>query len=107
MSHKLISKKKEYRPPYKYIEVVWEDATSNSESWVHINDVVEPETIITRGWLVKDTAKAITVASSVSMEEEFEDTVGNTMTVPKGMIVSQRELRISTLTPKKPKTTGL
>lgn len=86
---------KEYKPPYPYMEVVWDDASSNSESWVDIADVVEPERVITRGWLVKKTERAITLASSVALEEKYEDSVGNTMTVPLGMIISQREIRVS------------
>ncbi len=99
----LTKRKKNYKPPYKYVEVVWEDATSNSESWVHINDIVAPERVVTRGWLVKETEKAVTLASSVSLEEDFEETVGNTMTVPVGMIVSRRELRVSVVNNDKPK----
>lgn len=85
---------KKWAIPYPLVEVIWDDASSNSESWVHVNDVVAPERVNTTGFLVKETDKAITIAASVSMEEAFIDTVGNTMTIPKGMIVSQREVRI-------------
>lgn len=85
---------KQYRPPYPFEEVIWDDAASNSESWVHISDVIAPEQVVTRGWLVKETEKAVTLAASVSMQQEFEETVGNTMTIPKGMIVSRRQITV-------------
>lgn len=86
---------KKYLPPYKYVEVIWDDAASNSEAWVHKDDIALPEQVITRGWIIKEDERSIAIASSVSNIEEFEDTVGNTMTIPVGMIVSRRELRVT------------
>ena len=85
-------KAKSYVPPYPFIEVVWDDAASNSSTWVTIAEVTGPEQVITRGWLVKETDTVLAIAN-VEIEE---DTVGNTMTIPKGMIVSRRTLRLST-----------
>lgn len=89
-------KAKSYVPPYPFIEVVWDDAASNSSTWVTIAEVTGPEQVITRGWLVKETDTFLSIASSVSNVEIEEDTVGNTMTIPNGMIVSRRALRLST-----------
>lgn len=86
---------KPYRPPYKFVEIVWDDAASNSDAWVHKDDIALPEQVITRGWLIKEDVRSVAIASSVSNIEEFEDTVGNTMTIPIGMIVSRRELKVS------------
>lgn len=86
---------KSYRPPYKFIEVIWDDAASNSDAWVHKDDIALPEQVITRGWLIKEDERSVAIASSVSNVEEFEDTVGNTMTIPRGMIISRRELKVS------------
>lgn len=86
-----------YRPPYKFVEIVWDDAASNSESWVAIKDVSELEQVITRGWLVKETVKFVCIAGSVSNEEDHEEIVGNTLSIPLGMIVSRRELSLSTV----------
>lgn len=84
-----------WRIPYPIVEVIWEDAASNSESWVDLDDIAEPEKVNTTGFLVKETDVYVTVATSVSMEEDKIKTVGNTMTIPKGMIVSRREVRVT------------
>ncbi len=83
-----------WKIPYPLTEVIWDDATSNSDSWVHLDDIAAPERINTTGFLVKETDLAVTIASSVSAHEDGVNTVGNTMTIPRGMIVSRRELRI-------------
>jgi hypothetical protein len=85
-----------YKPPYKFVEIVWDDAASNSETWVLARNIAGPEQVITRGWLVRDEPKYVAVASSVSNEDLEEDHVGNTITVPRGMVVSMRELRLTT-----------
>lgn len=87
--------KKPFRIPYPIVEIIWNDAASNSESWVDLDDVAEPETVNTTGFLVKETDTFVTVAASVSTMEDFIKTVGNTMTIPKGMIVSRREVRLT------------
>lgn len=92
-----------YVPPFPFVEVVWDDAVSNSASWVTTEEIAGPEQVITRGWLVKETAKAVTLAGSVANEAVDNETVGNTMTIPRGMIVSRRELKLTTLKPKKSK----
>jgi len=93
-----------YKPPYKFVEVVWEDAASNSETWVKAEEITAPEEVITRGWLVRDELKYVAIASSVSNEDLAEDHVGNTLTIPRGMIMTMRELRLTTVKAKKPKT---
>lgn len=90
-----------YVPPYKFVEVIWDDAASNNETWVQAKDITAPEQVITRGWLVRDTEKWVGVAGSVANEDLEEDHVGNTMTIPRGMIVSMREIKVITAKPKK------
>jgi hypothetical protein len=84
-----------WKIPYPLVEIIWSDATSNSDSWVHLDDIATPEQINTTGFLVKEADDYVTVAASVSTQEETIGTVGNTMTIPKGMIVSRREVRIA------------
>lgn len=84
-----------WKIPYPLVEVIWNDAASNSESWVHLDDIIKPEQVNTTGFLVKETNEYLTVAASVSNQEEFIETVGNTMTIPKGMIVSRREVKVT------------
>lgn len=92
---------KTYKPPYPFVEIIWDDASSNSESWTSIKDIAAPEQVMTRGWLVKETDSYVSVASSVPNEDLHEEIVGNTMTIPVGMIVSRRELSLSTRKVKK------
>lgn len=94
---------KPYAPPYPFVEVIWNDAASNSETWVPIAEISGIEQVITRGWLVKETEAFLAIAGSVSNENLEVDQVGNTISIPIGMIVSRRELRLSTLKPKKEK----
>lgn len=103
-----------YKPPYKFVEVIWEDAASNSETWVKPDGVTAPEEVISRGWLIRDEPKWVGLASSVANEDLEEDHVGNTMTIPRGMIVSMRELKVLTAKPrvkkarrKPPRSSGL
>jgi hypothetical protein len=95
------TKDKKYKPPYKFVEIVWDDAASNSETWVQPKDVTAPEQVITRGWLIRDEPKFVTVASSVSNEDLDEDHVGNTIAIPRGMIETMRELKLTTHKAKK------
>jgi hypothetical protein len=95
---------KPYTAPYPFVEIVWDDAASNSETWVTTDAITGPEQVITRGWLVKETDKFVAVAGSVANEAVENETVGNTITIPLlGMIVSRRELRLSTARPRKPR----
>lgn len=81
-------------PDYPYMEIVWDDAASNSATWVDLENIAETERVMTRGWKVRETESSITLASSVSMQAEFHGNVGNTMTIPKGMVVTQREIKV-------------
>ncbi|MGZ6199172.1 MAG: hypothetical protein ACXWNL_16170 [Vulcanimicrobiaceae bacterium] len=94
---------KPYTPPYLFVEIVWDDAASNSETWVTTDAIAGPEQVITRGWLVKETDKYVAIAGSVANEAIENETVGNTMTIPLGMIVSRRELKLATARPRKRK----
>lgn len=80
---------------FQYWEIVWDDAVSNSEEWLDIADIAEPMRVTSRGWKVKETNAAITLAASTYPESEKDTTVGNLMTIPHGMIVSKRELKVS------------
>lgn len=83
-----------YKIPYRSVEVVWEDAASNSDSWISIPDISEPIQINTRGWLIKDEDGYVVVAASVSHDGEGDDNVGNTMTIPRGMILSIKDIKV-------------
>lgn len=86
---------KKVKFPYDFLEIIWDDAVSNSESWTTVADILEPERVITRGWKVKETDAAITLASSIDYAEAEGETVGNTMTIPKGMIIQMRKVKVT------------
>ncbi len=81
-----------WKNPYPLVEIIWDDATSNTETWVKLEDICEPCRINTTGWLVKETKAAVTIAGSVGGNEQSTATVGNTMTIPRGMIFSRKTL---------------
>lgn len=83
-----------FKIPYPLVEVIWNDAASNSDAWVHVSEIATPEKVNTTGFLVKETDEYITIAGSVSTDPDFIENVGNTMTIPIGMIVSRREVRL-------------
>lgn len=87
--------KRGYVPPYKLVEIIWDDAASNASTWVHKDNMEMPEQVATIGWLIKEDDKAVYTASSIANDKEHEDDVGNTMVIPKGMIVSRREVRLT------------
>lgn len=79
--------------PYeKFVEVIWEDAASN-DGWISNTEDTSPEIIISRGWLIRETNKYITIASALHCSSAEE--IGSTQTIPIGMIVSRRELKVS------------
>lgn len=79
--------------PYStFVEVVWEDAASN-DGWVSHTDDTTPEIIVSRGWMIKDEEKYITIASAI--HKSSKDEIGSTQTIPRGMIVSFNQLKVS------------
>jgi hypothetical protein len=78
--------------PYKLYYVEWMDAASN-EGWVSPDDDTSPEIIISVGWLIKETEVYITLANS--MHKNAAGQVGGTMTIPNGMIINKKEVKLS------------
>lgn len=79
---------------FPLVQVLWTDAASNAATWTTVSDIVETIKVLSVGWAVKDTEAYLTLASSMHVEEEDGD-VGNTMTIPRGMILSVKEIRVS------------
>jgi hypothetical protein len=80
---------------YPFVEAVWDDAASHDETWIKPEELSGPERVVTRGWLVREDDKAIYIAGSIAFEGTKDDTVGNTMMIPKGMIVTRSTLKLS------------
>lgn len=75
-----------------FMEVVWDDAVSN-DGWVDVEEDAKPERIVSRGWLIKETDSYLLLAGAVY--ERHGKTIGSTQTIPTGMIVSRRKLKVS------------
>ncbi len=83
-------------PPYSLVEVIWNDAASNPNTWVGLDEISGHEQVRSVGFLVKQTDDFIALAGSVSNEDVDDETVGNTLSIPKGMVVSTRTIRQGT-----------
>lgn len=69
------------------ITVWWNDACSPSKHWIYPDDIdKKPDRIVTRGWLVADTKRAIVVCHSLSRYQ-----YGNPLTIPKSAIRKRRD----------------
>jgi hypothetical protein len=82
-----------YLPPYPLVEIIWNDAASNPTTWVPLEDIEGHEQVRSVGFLVKEGGDFIALAGSVSNEDIEDETVGNTLSIPRGMIVSTRTIR--------------
>lgn len=79
--------------PFKhFLEVEWEDAASN-DGWIGKEEDTTPETIISRGWLVKEAEGYVTIAAAIHKNDDHE--YGSTQTIPRGMIRVCRELKVT------------
>lgn len=86
-------KVKEPKLPYPiYMEVIWLDASSE-DGWVDHNTDLSPPRMVTRGWLYHDSETYLVLVNSLSIDDK--EIVGGTNTIPKGMIVSSRKLKVS------------
>ncbi len=87
------------RQPWPYVEVQWHDATSESQ-WKSSDNLPNVSAIITRGWLVRQTKRCITVAGSVGAIDEKPDgeiaslDVGEIITIPRGCVIDIFELKV-------------
>ena len=68
--------------------VDWEDITSNTEPWLHMDDIKDLTTakMSTIAWLVEDRVDSIILISTIGDDEE----VGDINCIPKSTISSMR-----------------
>lgn len=84
--------KKAALPFHEFCEVEWEDATSE-DGWADKDTDLSPELMITRGWLVKSEERYITLANTIY--KNSADHFGGTQTIPRGMIINCRKIKVS------------
>lgn len=85
-----MAKRKTAKPKYKYVEVTWIDAISDS-SWLQEADFPLPAIITTRGWLVREEKDFITLAGTLGQEGDF----GEVITIPRCWANAIKELKVS------------
>ena len=81
----------------KLVRVVWHDAADKSGTWVGDTDAkafAEVDTAIESvGFLVRETAKYLTIAADWSPEDEDdEETWGRVCKIPVGMVVERKDI---------------
>ena len=73
----------------KLLLVTWHDAVSDNVGWKKLADVrkQQPATVRSVGWEIRRTKRALTLAASL-----VDDECDGDVTIPIGMILSEREL---------------
>jgi hypothetical protein len=78
---------------WKFVEVVWHDATADS-AWCDEGDLPDLTVIVSRGWLCRETERAVTLAASIGGSKTKAE-VGEVITIPRGCIATVRELKVA------------
>jgi len=78
--------------PYKLVEIVWDDASADC-SWLIVDQhkEIERELCLTVGFLAKEDKKRVLIAGTLSQDDD-DIHINNTISIPKGMIVSLKYL---------------
>lgn len=74
------------------MEVTWHDASSE-DGWIDKDTDLSPPVMVTRGWLYKDEKNYLVLVNTI--RKDMDGGVGGSNTIPKGMIISQRKLKVS------------
>lgn len=77
--------------PHDLIQVHWIDAKSYTE-WRSHSDLEENDVSLcsSTGYVIKETVETILIASDISFDENGTlDSVGNSITIPKSLIVKK------------------
>lgn len=77
-------------PPWPFVEVVWEDSAAPTDTWSHEDDLPDSAIIISRGWLVKETKRAIKLAASAAFWDETKKWIfGEQVTIPRKALLEE------------------
>lgn len=75
-----------------FVKVVWNDAWGKAEDNVNLENVAathDPVVVTTLGWLLLSDAKGVSLAN-----EFYEDYYRGRTFIPRGMVVTETEMRI-------------
>lgn len=78
----------EMEVPYSFVEVIWEDASATAE-WTTAAFKLQPETVYSYGWLIRDDEEVVTLAAALGRDFGL---VGSLQTIPRGMIKEINEI---------------
>lgn len=84
---------KKKKNKYKYVEVNWKDAISDS-GWIERKSLPLPAVIVSRGWLVVDHDEYITLAGSLGDDTDEKEDFGEVITIPKGWTTNIKKLKV-------------
>ena len=71
------------RPRRRYVEVIWDDATSTAE-WTERDNLPQVPRFRTRGWVVLSDKKRIVIAATEQVAHG--DSIGEVASIQRGMI---------------------
>jgi hypothetical protein len=76
------------KPPakWKFVEVFWVDS-SNSNDWAELSDIPDVVEMVTRGWLIRESERAITLAATYYSIGEVHK-FGEYITIPRVALLS-------------------
>lgn len=80
---------------FKIVEVVWADSEHFAD-WSKLSDVLEDQGSLdckSVGYLIADKEDRMILATSISVDEIYEESVSAYLTIPKAAISSVKELR--------------
>lgn len=81
-------------PPWKFVEVAWEDSAAPCDTWTAEADLPDAAIIVTRGWLVKETKRCVKLAASCAYWEETQRWIfGEQVSIPhKALLYGPKEI---------------
>jgi hypothetical protein len=79
--------------PFKFVEVVWEDTFSDSK-WRSVKEPPDHVIVHSRGWLINDTKRNVTVAASIVSDDDGDMSCGDVTTIPRGCIKEITDLGV-------------
>ncbi|WP_045368358.1 hypothetical protein [Methyloceanibacter caenitepidi] len=81
------------QPKRDFVEVRWLDIKGSAE-WHAVSELPTPARCVTRGWVIREDKRDLTLAASLIEPEPGEDeSVGDVTVIPKGCITSRKKLR--------------
>ncbi len=75
----------------KFVEILWHDAISDSE-WMDVKSLPVVVPCVSRGWLLIDDAQQVTLAATIQVQDG--GSVGEVVSIPRGMVHKMRTLKV-------------